>query len=171
MKKLMMTLIAAVLMSSAAFAQDEKKECKCPEKKPDKTEMVKHRTDGMVKKFGLDENQAAQLLELNTKYADKMKPRGHHKHRPGAGRPPKDDKKIDKKTDANTGATAQQEADRKQHDADRKQHEADRKAYEEELQKIMTADQYAAYQADMKKNGDRGPRGPRGPRPEKKDKE
>ena len=160
----MMTLIAAVLMSSAAFAQDEKKECKCPEKKPDKTEMVKHRTDGMVKKFGLDENQAAQLLELNTKYADKMKPRGHHKHRPGAGRPPKDDKKIDNKTDANTGATAQQEADRKQHDADRK-------AYEEELQKIMTADQYAAYQADMKKHGDRGPRGPRGPRPEKKDKE
>ena len=66
MKKMMMTMIAAVLMSSAAFAQEEKKcECKC--KQPDKTEMVKHRTDRVVKKYGLNDQQAASLLELNTK--------------------------------------------------------------------------------------------------------
>mgnify|MGYP002626982802 CR=1 FL=1 len=107
MKKLMMTMIAAVMMSSAAFAQDNQKECKCSEKKADNTEMVKHRTDKMVKKYGLNDQQAAQLLEVNTKYSDKMEPRGQH-HHPGKGRPPKDGKKMDKKTDGNTGATAQQ---------------------------------------------------------------
>ena len=64
-----MTMMAAVLMSATAFAQDEKQcncNCKCKDKKPDKTEMVKHRTDRMVKEYGLDEAQAQKLLELNT---------------------------------------------------------------------------------------------------------
>ncbi len=55
-------MIAAVLMSSAAFAQEEKK-CECKNcKKPDKTEMVKHRTDKFAKKYGLNDQQAASLL-------------------------------------------------------------------------------------------------------------
>ena len=63
-----MTMIAAVLMSSVAFAQEEKK-CECKNcKQPDKTEMVKHRTDRVVKKYGLNDQQAASLLELNTKW-------------------------------------------------------------------------------------------------------
>ena len=177
MKKLMMTMIAAVMMSSAAFAQDNQKECKCSEKKADNTEMVKHRTDKMVKKYGLNDQQAAQLLEVNTKYSDKMEPRGQH-HHPGKGRPPKDGKKMDKKTDGNTGATAQQPQESKRQElteeqkakfeAERKEHEATRQAYEGELQKIMTPEQFKNYQEDMKKHGDRGPRGPR---PDKKDKQ
>ena len=149
MKKMVIAMIAAVMMSSAAFAQDnqEKKCCEC--KRPDKTEMIKHRTDRIVEKYNLDEKQAAQLLELNTKFADKLGgphgrhhgPRGHH------------DMKPDMEPDAQTGATAQQ------HEKMREERENNRKAYNAELQKIMTADQFKAYQADMSKRKGHGPRG------------
>ena len=154
----MMTMMAAVMMSTAAFAQDCKdgKECKCSGKKGDKTEMVKHRTDKMVEKYGLNDQQAAQLLDLNTKYADKLEPRGGHRHHhgPKAGEGARD-KKEKPRTDAETGATAQPDS---KFEARPKEHEADRKAYEEELQKIMTAEQYEAYQADMKKHKGHGPK-------------
>ena len=72
MKQLLMTIVAAVMFSSAAMAQDQEKGKK-------KEEMAKHRTEKMVKDYDLNESQAAKLLELNTKYADKMRPhRGPH---------------------------------------------------------------------------------------------
>ena len=165
MKKMMMTMIAAVLMSSAAFAQEEKKcECKC--KQPDKTEMVKHRTDRVVKKYGLNDQQAASLLELNTKYADKFGgPRGHHgkKHSMRHG------KKHEGQADATTGATTPQprgdkkrpeltEEQKAQFEARRQEMEANRKAYETELKKILTEDQFKQYEADMKKHKRHGHR-------------
>lgn len=169
MKKYMFTMIAALLMSSAAFAQNDKKECKCGDQK-DKKEMVQHRTDKMVKKYALDEKQAAQLLELNTKYAGKMEPRGHRPHPGGKG-----GKKVEKKTDAETGATAQQPQERKRpeiteeqkakFEAMRKEAEATRKAYDAELEKILTADQFQQYQADQKKHEGHGPKhGHHGPK-------
>ena len=51
----------------------------------------------------------------------------------------------------------------------REKMEKDMKAYDEELQKIMTPEQYKNYKADMekrRKEGPHGPRGQRGPRPE-----
>ena len=154
MKKMVIAMIAAVMMSSAAFAQDnqEKKCCEC--KRPDKTEMIKHRTDRVVEKYKLDDKQAAQLLELNTKYADKIGgPRGRHGHH---GR--HHGMKPGEKPDANTGATPQREKNREEFEKMRKEREANRKAYDAELQKIVNADQYKEYQADMKKHGGRGPR-------------
>lgn len=149
MKKIMLIMMAAVMMSSAVFAQDNKEEKRHHGKLPDKTEMIKHRTDRFVEKYNLDEKQAAQLLELNTKYADKIGgphgrhhgPRGHHGIKP------------DMESDAQTGATSQQ------HEKMRKEREANRKAYDAELQKIMTADQFKEYKADMKKHREHGPRG------------
>jgi hypothetical protein len=47
-------MVAAVLMTSAALAQD-KKDGNRPEKKFDKTEMVKHRTAEVVKKYALND--------------------------------------------------------------------------------------------------------------------
>ena len=169
MKKYMFTMIAAMLMSVAAFAQNDKKECKCDDQKG-KKEMVQHRTDKMVKKYALDEKQAAQLLELNTKYAGKMEPRGHRPYPDGKG-----DKKADKKTDAETGATAQQPQEKKRpelteeqkakFEAMRKESEATRKAYDAELEKILTADQFQQYQADQKKHKGHGPKhGHHGPK-------
>lgn len=165
MKKMMMTMIAAVLMSSAAFAQEEKKcECKC--KQPDKTEMVKHRTDRVVKKYGLNDQQAASLLELNTKYADKFGgPRGHHGKKHGM----RHCKKHEGQADATTGATTPQprgdkkrpeltEEQKAQFEARRQEMEANRKAYETELKKILTEDQFKQYEADMKKHKRHGHR-------------
>ncbi len=161
----MMTMIAAVLMSSAAFAQEEKKcECKC--KQPDKTEMVKHRTDRVVKKYGLNDQQAASLLELNTKYADKFGgPRGHHGKKHGM----RHGKKHEGQADATTGATTPQprgdkkrpeltEEQKAQFEARRQEMEANRKAYETELKKILTEDQFKQYEADMKKHKRHGHR-------------
>ena len=72
MKQMIIAIAVAVIFSSAAMAQNQEKGIK-------KEEMVKHRTEKMVKDYDLNDKQAAKLLELNTKYADKMRP--HHGHR------------------------------------------------------------------------------------------
>ena len=70
MKRIVMMMAAAVLMGTAAMAQDNNGQ------RPqfDRTEMIKQRTDQMVEKYKLNETQAKQLLELNTKNADAMGP-------------------------------------------------------------------------------------------------
>lgn len=160
MKQKMMTMIAAVLICAAATAQDKQAD-KRPEKKFDKQEMIRHRTNEDVKRYGLNDKQAADLLELNTKYADKMGgPRHHHHHGKKGGKGP----------DATTGATPQEPKGDKQppkdgkkrpeltpeqkakFDAERKEREANRQAYESELKKIMTSEQFESWQADQKKH-------------------
>ena len=152
MKRMILTLMAVAVVGTAAFAQ-EKKECQCQDQKFDKTEMVKHRTDETVKRYNLNDKQAKQLLELNNKYADKMGPRPpHHGHKGGPGRPPKDkkDAKGQRPEPPKDGKrpTPPQDGKRQEH---RKQMEETMKAYDAELQKIMTAEQFKSYQADMKK--------------------
>ena len=147
MKRMMMTMLAAVLVSTLVMAQEEKTEQREP-RKFDKTEMVKHRTDETVSRYKLSDKQAKQLLELNTKYADKMGPRGphrpgHHGH-PGAGRPPMPPKDAK----ANRPEPPKDDAKMKEH---RQEMEKTMKAYDAELKKIMTAEQYKAYQADRQK--------------------
>ena len=142
MKKILMTMMAAFIMSSAAFAQENKEQAKCCDKcgeqckceqckcdkkccdkkdkccemkccekkcdkqgKCDKKDFVKFKTDRTAKRYNLDEKQAAQLLELNQKYADLMK------------------------------------------------------NYDTDLQKIMTPEQYKQYQEDHQKFGKRGHHG------------
>lgn len=147
MKRMMMTMLTAVLIGSSVMAQEEKNEKREP-RKFDKTEMVKHRTDETVSRYKLSDKQAKQLLELNTKYADKMGPRGfhrpHHHGRPGAGRPsmPPKDEKGKRPEPPKDGAKM------KEH---RQQMEKTMKAYDAELKKIMTDEQYKNYQADRKK--------------------
>ena len=154
MKKMFLTLMAAALVSTSAVAQEEKQDQR-PEKKFDKTEMVKHRTDDMVERYSLNDKQAKQLLELNNKYADKMGPRGGRPPRgpEGApGRPPKDnsDAKGQRPEPPKDGQHPTPPMDGK-HKELHKQMEETMKAYDAELQKIMTAEQFKSYQADMKK--------------------
>ena len=70
MKKIMFSMAAAILMSASALAQTDN----APQQRSeaDQAEMIKQRTENTVKQYGLNEDQAKQLLELNTKYADKM---------------------------------------------------------------------------------------------------
>lgn len=144
MKKMVLTMMVALLVGTSAMAQDSQNDSRHPAKF-DKTEMIKHRTDDIVSRYKLDEKQAKKLLELNTKYADKMMPRGHRHHgHHGAGRPPmppKDDK-VQRREPPKDGGKMKER---------RKEMEATMKAYDSELKKIMTDDQYKTYQDDQKK--------------------
>lgn len=149
MKKMMMTLMAAMLISATAIAENKEKcNCQGKDKKPNKTEMVKHRTDETVSRYKLNDKQAKKLLELNTKFADKMGPRGHRHGgrfgRPGVGRPPMPP------SDAQGQRPEPPKDDSKMKER-RAEMEKTMKEYESELQKIMTADQYKSYQEDQKK--------------------
>ena len=158
MKQIVITIVAAVMFSMTAMAQDQEKGKK-------KEEMIKHRTEMMVKDYNLDDKQAKQLLELNTKYADKMRPRHHGPHGPHPGmkgerpEPPKGDcqepPKCDKKCEC-------QKPSKEEMKAKHQERKESMKAYDAELQKILTPDQYKKYQADMEKRHKGGPR----PRPE-----
>lgn len=134
-----MTLAAALFISSTALAQEKNDNRK--------QEMIKHRTERTVKEYNLNDKQAKQLLELNTKYADMMRPMhrhggpGHHGMRGQRPEPPKGDTK-------------------EMHEKMKK----DMKAYDEELQKILTPEQYKNYKSDMEKRRIEGPRGPHGQR-------
>ena len=157
MKQLLMTIVAAVMFSSAAMAQDQEKGKK-------KEEMAKHRTEKMVKDYDLNESQAAKLLELNTKYADKMRPhrgpRGPHGPHGMKGRrpePPKGEMQGQRPEPPTKEMKAEMEKKRAEM-------EKEQKAYDAELQKILTPDQYKLYQHDMQKHRKGGPRP--GPKPE-----
>ena len=145
---MMLAIAAMMIVSTASMAQDNN-EKKQP-RKMDKTEMVKHRTDRMVKEYGLDEAQAKKLLELNTTYADKMPRMGGH--RPGGPRPqgkPDGEKKVD----GSTGATAQQPAERpskEQMEARRAEMKKNAEAYNAELKKILTDEQYQKFTENQK---------------------
>ena len=154
MKQFMMTLLAAVMVSTAVVAQD-KKDNQSLQDNNRKQEMAKHHTDRLVKDYQLNDKQAKQLLELNTRYADKMRPHHPRHHGPHGmkGRRPEPPK----------GDTDGQRPEPPKGDRQDRRKEMDEtmKAYETELQKIMTPEQFNRYQADMKGSRDKGPRPPR----------
>lgn len=145
MKKMILALVAVMTMT-AAQAQDGNRQ-RGERRQFDRTEMLKNRTDEVVKKYGLDKQQADKLLELNKKYADKMGPRmgGPRGQRPGA------------RPGGNEGGQQRgqrpelTEEQKQQMEAQRKEREEAMKQYDEELQKIMTPEQYEAYKKDQAK--------------------
>lgn len=155
MKKMILAFVALISMT-AAQAQDDNNGKRPERPQMDRTEMVKHRTDDTVKKYGLDSNQAAKLLELNTKYADKMG-RGFGGRPGGFG--------------GQRGQRPQRpemtEEMKQQMEAKRKEQAEAMKQYDAELQTILTPEQYKTYKEDqekrMKEGGRRGGR-PRGDR-------
>lgn len=163
MKQMMMTLLAAVMVSTAVVAQN-KDDNKPSEDNNRKQEMVKHRTDQVVKDYQLSDKQAKQLLELNTKYADKMRPHHPRHHAPNGKKgerpePPKGDMKGERPEPPKGDMKGQRPEPPKGERGDRqKEMEDTMKAYEAELQKIMTPEQFKRYQADMKERRDKGPR-------------
>ena len=119
----------------------------------DRTEMIKQRTDNAVQKYGLSSEQAAKLLELNTKYADTMGPGMGMGGRRGGGQ---GGAQRPRPNFGGGQGGAQQgqrpemtEEMRAQMEKMRKEREESQKKYDEELQTIMTPDQYKAYKADQ----------------------
>lgn len=125
-KRFLMALVATIAISTMAMAQQPAETMRG---KHDPVKMAKHRTEKMVKKYGLNDEQAEKLLVLNTKYAGKLRlgHRHHGRHLDGEGvRPDDDQRKV-------------------------------MEAYDTELQTIMTAEQFAEYKkADHKKRPRRG---------------
>ena len=164
MKKMIFTMMAAVMVSTSAMAQDAQNDQR-PERKFDKAEMVKHRTDETVSRYKLNDKQAKQLLELNTKYADKMEPRGPRHHHHDAGRPPMPPKDMKgerpeppkdmkgERPEPPKDMKCQCQKPPKDDNKMKERHQemkAAMEAYDAELQKIMTEDQYKNYKADQK---------------------
>ena len=154
MKKIMFSMAAAILMSASALAQTDN----APQQRSeaDQAEMIKQRTENTVKQYGLNEDQAKQLLELNTKYADKM-PMGFGRMGGRGGR--RGGGQMPQMTDEQRARMEEM----------RKQMTETREAYNKELEKIMTPEQFKKYQEDQQNRrggfgGGGGFGGPRGPR-------
>ncbi len=142
MKKMILALVAAFAMTSTVFAQNDNGN---NFNRPSKEEMIKARTERTVKRYGLNDEQAKQLLELNTKYADKMRrpfgPRHGGPRMGGKNRP-----------QGQPSDTLQrpQRPNKEQMEARMKEMKATKEAYEKELQGIMTSEQFTKYLDDEK---------------------
>ncbi len=161
MKKMMLALVALFTMSVAAMAQNDN-----GQRRMDPKEMAKAQADRMADRYGLNDEQAAKVEALNVEFAGKLRPQGGPR-RGGGQRPqgPRPEAGNGQHVDGQTGATA---PNREEMEARRKEMQANQEAYREGLKAIMTEEQFAKYEEDMKRmqeqRGRRGGqrRGPRG---------
>ena len=154
-------MTAAVLMGTTAVAQDNRPQF-------DRTEMIKQRTDQMVEKYKLNETQAKQLLELNTKNAESMgpmmgmgrmgggRPGGMGGGRRGGGQAGQGGQGAPQMGGGGFQMTEEQRA---QFEEMRKQREENQKKYDAELEKILTPEQFKSYQEDQKQQREQRRRG------------
>lgn len=159
MKKMLLALIATMTMSASVMAQgnnQEQVQQREQRQRPDQTEMVKRRTERMVERYKLNETQAAQLLELNTRFTGKMGPmmgaqreRGQRGERQ-AYRPQQRERR---QAPADTTARQQRPQDRENANDRREEMRKNMEAYDKELQQIMTEEQYKAYKQDTERRG------------------
>jgi len=167
MKKVIMALLAAMTMSANVMAQqNEQEQVEQRRQQPNRTEMVKKRTEQMVEKYKLNETQAAQLLELNMRYAEKMGPMGGPRGQRGGQRADRPQQREKKDVPADTtyrqkrpqGQGEQGAGNRR---AGSEEMRKNMEAYDKELQSILTEEQYQAYKNDNKRRGPQGNRGER----------
>ena len=160
MKKTILAIAAAMMMSVNMMAQDAEQKKDQP-RQFDRTEMTKQRTEQMAKEYGLNEEQTEKLLKLNTEYAEKLPmmgrgPRGGQRgERPQAG-----ERRMPQRPD-----TARQGGERPQRGPrpmmNREEMMKNMEAYNGELEKIMTPEQYQKYKANTQRRMQVGPRGQR----------
>ena len=162
MKRFFFMMAATVLMGTTAMAQDNRPQF-------DRTEMIKQRTDQMVEKYKLNETQAKQLLELNTKNAEAMGPM-MGMGRMGGGRPGGQGGRRgggqggpqmggQGAPQMGGGGFQMTEEQRAQFEEMRKQREENQKKYDAELEKILTPEQFKSYQEDQKQQREQRGRG------------
>ncbi|MBR1485545.1 MAG: DUF4890 domain-containing protein [Prevotella sp.] len=146
MKKILFAIMAALTINISAVAQEQKEGNRPERPQMNPTEMAQRRTDGMVKKYGLNDEQAKKLLELNTQYAGKLSPRqGAQRARKPEGAAPDTTKQArPQRMERRGGRGEMPEEVRKEMEA-----------YDAALKTILTEEQYNAYQEDMKKRPQR----------------
>lgn len=157
MKKACLALVAVICMSGAVKAQNEEKK---EFRSIDKTEMIQHHTDAMVKKYQLSDKQAKLLLELNKKYADKLPMLGmpHHRLHIQGFRQMHRDSTLNKLRPDIEKMKKKARLNRDKMMEKRQKMMETRQAYEDELKSILGADKYEQYQQDVKKHMKRADR-------------
>ena len=138
MKKIILSLIALVAMTTAASAQQQNDQQR---QRMNPAEMVKQRTDRMVETYKLNDEQAAKLRELNEDFFKNMRQMGQ--------RAPRGERNDS--TAARPQRPQRQQGDNAQRGGDRPRGNAMMENYDNKLKEIMTEEQYAAYKQDMDK--------------------
>lgn len=148
MKRVLATLVMAVVMFSVAFAQDDNQR---QGNRPDPAQMVQQMTERMASRYSLNDNQKAALLKVNTEYASKFPRMGRpHGGRPGmrggrqgfnGGRP--GGQRPDS-TQAQRPRPSREEMEQRF-----KEMRATQEAYNAEVKKIMTDEQYQKFTEDQ----------------------
>ena len=140
MKKIMLTMIAAMTMS-LAMAQNPSDGKPNRQPEPMTVEQI---TTQMQTKLGLTDEQYTKVKALNEKYADILKRPAMRGMRPnGFG-------------NMDNGERPQMTEEMKNM---MEEHRTKRLAYENELKSILSTSQYTTYQNMMPKRGHRGPEG------------
>ena len=120
-------------------------------------QMVEMRTDDMAKQYGLDDQQKQKLLELNKQYPEAMPFMGFRGQRGPGMRGPRGNGKErvqgEPQQGAPSGEARQGQGQRPRPSMGRGPRMADKETlekYDQQLQQIMTKEQYAKYQAERK---------------------
>lgn len=136
MKKIILSLIAIFAMTTVSLAQDQAQNGQQRRQRMDQTEMIKRRTDRLVETLKLNEEQAKKVQELNEKYFKNMGQRNGQQQ-----------------GQRNENAGEQQNTQRNEN-AQRPQGQRfgfNMNEYNEDLKKILTEEQYKAYEADAER--------------------
>ena len=128
MRKYVMALALFLCIGNTCLMAQTKQD----RKMPDKSEIIQKRTDRMAERYGLDENQAKALLELNKQYADKMFMGG----RPGRGNGPR-------RAISGDSVSMRKRPDKSQIEEMMKKMTETREAYNNSLKKIMNDSQFS----------------------------
>ena len=157
MKKMMFSLLAMLMFYSTAFAQGC---CKKDGEKKDvcKSDFAQKRTEQMVERYGLNSDQKAKLLAVNTAFFEKYGKKCN-------GCPNKDQANKDccgKKEEAKQCCCNKKECSREapgnskcnqsicEKENNKEQVKADVAKYKSDLKQIFTKEQYEKYENDIK---------------------
>ncbi|MCR5471647.1 MAG: DUF4890 domain-containing protein [Prevotella sp.] len=160
MKKLVLTMIAMVTMSLSAMAQDTAQ----VRRQFNPEQMAKMRTDAVVKKYGLNDDQAKKLLDLNTRFAGKIRPMGPMGGQRRGGQRMQGDRPQRMNPDSLRAQGQRRGQGQRGGGFNREEMQKNMEDYNNELKSILTPEQYEAYQKDEQQNR-RQFNGPRRERP------
>ncbi|UKK61558.1 DUF4890 domain-containing protein [Prevotella communis] len=160
MKKLVLTMIAMVTMSLSAMAQDTAQ----VRRQFNPEQMAKMRTDAVVKKYGLNDDQAKKLLDLNTRFAGKIRPMGPMGGQRRGGQRMQGDRPQRMNPDSLRAQGQRRGKGQRGGGFNREEMQKNMEDYNNELKAILTPEQYEAYQKDEQQNR-RQFNGPRRERP------
>jgi hypothetical protein len=154
MKRMIMAFAAAMMMGSATMAQTNDS---TKAGKPDRSEIIRKRTEAVALRYGLNDEQKAKLLDLNTRFDGRMRMgmagRGDRRMNPVRREPVR---KMNAKRDSAENRIPQKaDGNRMMRKGPRMPMENGMQKYDEEMKTIMTEEQFARYKEDMKKRYER----------------